>query len=153
LNLFAERLQGAGISLLYSGAFPENVKNLILIEGMGPMSQSDKNAAKCMRKAIEAEKRAYFKVASVASSARDSVKDRNNNNNNNNNRAISDVVNNDIVTSGSISEGSSTDRIDKKSTRLYSNFEAAVQARINSVRTYPGKQSLSLEAAMTLVER
>jgi hypothetical protein len=150
LNLFAERLQGAGISLLYSGAFPENVKNLILIEGMGPMSQSDKNAAKCMRKAIEAEKRAYFKVASVASSARDSVKDRNNNNNN---RAISDVVNNDIVTSGSISEGSSTDRIDKKSTRLYSNFEAAVQARINSVRTYPGKQSLSLEAAMTLVER
>jgi hypothetical protein len=151
LNLFAERLQGAGISLLYSGAFPENVKNLILIEGMGPMSQSDKNAAKCMRKAIEAEKRAYFKVASVASSARDSVKDRNNNNNNNS--AISDVVNNDIVTSGSISEGSSTDRIDKKSTRLYSNFEAAVQARINSVRTYPGKQSLSLEAAMTLVER
>lgn len=150
MNLFAERLQGAGISLLYSGAFPENVKNLILIEGMGPMSQSDKNAAKCMRKAIEAEKRAYFKVASVASSARDSVKDRNNNNNN---RAISDVVNNDIVTSGSISEGSSTDRIDKKSTRLYSNFEAAVQARINSVRTYPGKQSLSLEAAMTLVER
>ena len=128
------------------------MKNLILIEGMGPMSQSDKNAAKCMRKAIEAEKRAYFKVASVASSARDSVKDRNNNNNNNN-RAISDVVNNDIVTSGSISEGSSTDRIDKKSTRLYSNFEAAVQARINSVRTYPGKQSLSLEAAMTLVER
>ena len=151
MNLFAERLQGAGISLLYSGAFPENVKNLILIEGMGPMSQSDKNAAKCMRKAIEAEKRAYFKVASVASSARDSVKDRNNNNNNNS--AISDVVNNDIVTSGSISEGSSTDRIDKKSTRLYSNFEAAVQARINSVRTYPGKQSLSLEAAMTLVER
>jgi len=151
LNLFAERLQGAGISLLYSGAFPENVKNLILIEGMGPMSQSDKNAAKCMRKAIEAEKRASFKVASVASSARDSVKDRNNNNNNNS--AISDVVNNDIVTSGSISEGSSTDRIDKKSTRLYSNFEAAVQARINSVRTYPGKQSLSLEAAMTLVER
>jgi len=140
---------------LYSGAFPENVKNLILIEGMGPMSQSDKNAAKCMRKAIEAEKRASFKVASiasVASSARDSVKDRNNNNNNNNS-AISDVVNNDIVTSGSISEGSSTDRIDKKSTRLYSNFEAAVQARINSVRTYPGKQSLSLEAAMTLVER
>lgn len=139
---------------MYSGAFPENVKNLILIEGMGPMSQSDKNAAKCMRKAIEAEKRAYFKVASiasVASSARDSVKDRNNNNNNNS--AISDVVNNDIVTSGSISEGSSTDSIDKKSTRLYSNFEAAVQARINSVRTYPGKQSLSLEAAMTLVER
>jgi len=150
LNLVAERLQGAGISLLYSGAFPENVKNLILIEGMGPMSQSDKNAAKCMRKAIEAEKRASFKVASVASTARDSVQDRNNNNNN---RAISDVVNNDIVTSGSISEGSSTDRIDKKSTRLYSNFEAAVQARINSVRTYPGKQSLSLEAAMTLVER
>lgn len=150
MNLVAERLQGAGISLLYSGAFPENVKNLILIEGMGPMSQSDKNAAKCMRKAIEAEKRASFKVASVASTARDSVKDRNNNNNN---RAISDVVNNDIVTSGSISEGSSTDRIDKKSTRLYSNFEAAVQARINSVRTYPGKQSLSLEAAMTLVER
>ena len=152
MNLVAERLQGAGISLLYSGAFPENVKNLILIEGMGPMSQSDKNAAKCMRKAIEAEKRASFKVASiasVASSARESVKDRNNNNNS----AISDVVNNDIVTSGSISEGSSTDRIDKKSTRLYSNFEAAVQARINSVRTYPGKQSLSLEAAMTLVER
>jgi hypothetical protein len=149
LNLFAERLQGAGISLLYSGAFPENVKNLILIEGMGPMSQSDKNAAKCMRKAIEAEKRASFKVASVASTARDSVEDRNNNNN----RAISDVVNNDIVTSGSISEGSSTDSIDKKRTRLYSNFEAAVQARINSVRTYPGKQSLSLEAAMTLVER
>ena len=149
MNLFAERLQGAGISLLYSGAFPENVKNLILIEGMGPMSQSDKNAAKCMRKAIEAEKRASFKVASVASTARDSVEDRNNNNN----RAISDVVNNDIVTSGSISEGSSTDSIDKKRTRLYSNFEAAVQARINSVRTYPGKQSLSLEAAMTLVER
>ena len=49
---------------MYSGAFPENVKNLILIEGMGPMSQSDKNAAKCMRKAIEAEKRASFKVAS-----------------------------------------------------------------------------------------
>ena len=135
---------------MYSGAFPENVKNLILIEGMGPMSQSDKNAAKCMRKAIEAEKRASFKVASiasVASTARDSVKDRNNNS------AISDDVNNDIVTSGSISEGSSTNRIDKKITRLYSNFEAAVQARINSVRTYPGKQSLSLEAAMTLVER
>jgi hypothetical protein len=136
---------------LYSGAFPENVKNLILIEGMGPMSQSDKNAAKCMRKAIEAEKRASFKVASiasVASTAGDSMKGRNNNNN-----AISDVVNNDIITSGSVSEGSSTNRIDKKSTRLYSNFEAAVQARINSVRTYPGKQSLSLEAAMTLVER
>lgn len=132
---------------MYSGAFPENVKNLILIEGMGPMSQSDKNAAKCMRKAIEAEKRASFKVASVASTARDSVKDRNNNS------AIYDDVNNDIVTSGSISEGSSTNRIDKKITRLYSNFEAAVQARINSVRTYPGKQSLSLEAAMTLVER
>lgn len=134
---------------MYSGAFPENVKNLILIEGMGPMSQSDKNAAKCMRKAIEAEKRASFKLAYIASTTGDSVKDRNNNNNS----AISDVVNNDIITSGSVSEGSSTNRIDKKSTRLYSNFEAAVQARINSVRTYPGKQSLSLEAAMTLVER
>lgn len=122
------------------------MKNLILIEGMGPMSQSDKNAAKCMRKAIEAEKRTSIKVASIAVNG-DSVKDRNNNP-----TTSAAVVSND---SGNVSEGSSTNnrRSDKKSTRIYSNFEAAVQARINSVRTYPGKQSLSLEAAMTLVER
>lgn len=137
---------------MYSGAFPENVKNLILIEGMGPVSQTDKNAAKCMRKAIEAEKRTSSKVASiavatatVAATAGDSVKDHNN--------PTSAVVSNNIITSGNVIEGSSTSRSDKKSTRLYSNFEAAVQARINSVRSYPGQQSLSLEAAMTLVER
>jgi len=122
---------------LYSGAFPEHVKKLILIEGLGPLSQSDKNAAKCMRKAIEAEKKAFFKVAS--SSTGESTKDHYDSNNNN----------------ISIMSGSDNYTIydKKKNTRLYSNFGAAVQARINSVLTYPGKQTLSLEAAIALVER
>ena len=37
--------------------------------------------------------------------------------------------------------------------KLYANLEAAIVARMNSVKTYPGKQFLSIQAACALVSR
>ena len=97
---------GAGLSLMYAGTFPENIKKLILLEGLGPITQPDKNAPKSLRKAIETDKKTYLKTISLGNK-----------------------------------------------TKLYSNFMEAVDARINTVNTYPGKQWLSKEAAIMLVER
>lgn len=43
---------GAGISTLYAGAFPERVKQLILIEGIGPLVSEPEKSPENLRKAI-----------------------------------------------------------------------------------------------------
>lgn len=42
---------------------------------------------------------------------------------------------------------------ESKGPKLYTSLGDAIQARLNSVKTYPGQQSLSFEAARDLVSR
>lgn len=97
---------GAGVSVVYSGAFPETVRHLVLIEGIGPVAKEPKSAAKYLRHAVEAQ----FKYLQKSEKG-------------------------------------------KTPSRLYSNLAEAVNARVKSVTTYPGEQSLSVEAATMLVSR
>lgn len=97
---------GSGLSMMYAGTFPENIKNLVLLEGLGPITQPDRNAPKVLRKAIESDKKAYLKAISF-----------------------------------------------ENKSKVYTNFMEAVDARVKTVSSYPGKQWLSKEAAIMLVER
>ncbi|NVB37164.1 alpha/beta hydrolase [Pseudenhygromyxa sp. WMMC2535] len=51
---------GAGISVLFAGTFPERVERLILLEGMGPLSEAPEQVAKRLARSlrVEARKRA-----------------------------------------------------------------------------------------------
>ena len=46
---------GAGIGMLFAGAYPEMVNKLVLIDGFGPMTKEDSTAAASLRKSIDTE--------------------------------------------------------------------------------------------------
>ena len=94
---------GAGISLIFSGCFPSMVKNLILIDGFGPITAEPVRSTALLTKAIE-EENTFYK--------------------------------NNI-----------------KGKKIYENIKKAIENRIRSVSSYPGNQSLSREAAISLVSR
>jgi len=97
---------GAGISLLYSGVFPEIVEKLVLIEGFGPWTKPSNEAPLNLRHAIEAELRSGFRSATGS-----------------------------------------------RKPKGYETLGSAIQTRIRNVASYPGKQTLSYEAAKLLVSR
>mmetsp|Transcript_91931 Transcript_91931/g.180151 ORF Transcript_91931/g.180151 Transcript_91931/m.180151 type:complete len:296 (-) Transcript_91931:52-939(-) len=118
LNEFIEKLgwvrpnivghsMGAGISLLFSGTFPEKVNKLVLIEGIGPVTAADSACAKNLRRSLEAEKKYQLKC---------------------------------VETNGA-------------PWKIYPSMKEAVIARVKSVESYPGQQTLSVEAASSLVAR
>ena len=97
---------GSGLSMMYAGTFPENINKLILLEGLGSITQPYKNTPKALRKAIESDKKAYLKAI-----------------------------------------------LFENKPKVYANFMEAVDARVKTVHSYPGKQWLSKDAAIMLVER
>ena len=41
---------GAGIGMLFSGCFPDLVKNLVLIDGFGPLTREPEESCSVLRK-------------------------------------------------------------------------------------------------------
>lgn len=56
---------GAGIATMFAGVYPESVERLVLIEGLGPVSQEHSSAAESLRKALDGESRFHDKEISV----------------------------------------------------------------------------------------
>jgi hypothetical protein len=100
---------GAGMSLLFAGLYPEKVGQLMLIEGMGPVTAEPDACAKNLRRALEGEQKFRQKAAEAQGGTYMS--------------------------------------------KIYASFAEAVEARIRSVATYPGEQTLSFDAAKALVAR
>ena len=99
---------GAGVSLLFAGAFPEKVNKLVLVEGFGPVTADASKCANNLRRSLEAEKKYRLKASAAP--------------------------------------GGDTSKI-------YPTLADAVEARIKSLASYPGTQTLSQEAALDLVAR
>jgi esterase/lipase len=59
---------GANMSLVFSGAFPERVEKLVLIEGIGPPTGKPENAPKNFRKAVVAEVESNKKISTGSKS-------------------------------------------------------------------------------------
>jgi pimeloyl-ACP methyl ester carboxylesterase len=93
---------GAAIALMYTSVYPERIVDMVLIEGLGPMSLPASATVKNLKKAIEAERKSAAKSAP---------------------------------------------------TKLYPSLADAVNARVASVAAFPGNQTLSREAAQSLVSR
>jgi pimeloyl-ACP methyl ester carboxylesterase len=99
---------GGIISTIYSATFPENVRRLVLVEALGPLSERDvDNTPKNLRRAVEAGYSIKLRTAG----------------------------------SGAV--------VGKR----YATVGEAVRARVRTVSKYPGRQSLSDQAAQWIVAR
>ncbi len=58
---------GTGISVLFTGCYPELVNRLVLLEGLGPITKPDVTAPDSLRKAVDAELQAYKTQSAAAS--------------------------------------------------------------------------------------
>lgn len=95
---------GAAIGILFSSAFPKNVKSLVMMDNFGPLTFPSEQSPQILRKAIEFE----------------------------------------LELNGPVKRGKS---------KAYENGNAAVEARLRTVTTYPGLQYLSRHSAEELVRR
>jgi pimeloyl-ACP methyl ester carboxylesterase len=96
---------GAAVGTLVAGTYPELLNKLVLIEGIGPLTESVQGTPARLRASIEAETKFAAKTAQGGGK------------------------------------------------RLYPSIAAAIENRIDVVKTYPGKQSLSYEASYAIVGR
>ena len=67
---------GASIGLYFAGAFPERVRALLLLDGIGPSAEQPDKSAKRMRDWVRAVRRTE-KASSGGLSSLDDVADRN----------------------------------------------------------------------------
>lgn len=67
---------GAGIATLLSGSFPERIKKLVLIEGVGPHASEDSEAPNILRKAVTDMKRAGAKRKPIYETREEAIEAR-----------------------------------------------------------------------------
>jgi pimeloyl-ACP methyl ester carboxylesterase len=115
---------GAGVSMTYTSAFPEQVDSLVLLEGFAPLARKAKDVSQHLRTAIETRQsynpRLYPELGESDTGTRS--------------------------TSNRIGSGSSMGRI-------YPNIATAIDSRMHTAKLSPGNQYISQEAARLLVER
>lgn len=102
---------GAAIATIFAASYPDLISQLVLLEGIGPMSRPWQDTAKIMRDAVE--KRRRYNGLHYSKQAK-------------------------------------SQPIKKKS---HGSLEVAIDARIKAAASAPGQQSLSREAASTIVHR
>ena len=61
---------GAGVAMVYAGIYPKKVDRLVLIDGIGPITESAENAPERLRKAVDAGLQTIDGVAKAAKKTR-----------------------------------------------------------------------------------